>query len=683
MALLYAALLGVLHSQGVFRTRVPGEFAGLARAGAVAVEGRVESGFSPKRNGDRYWIRLDRAAGRPCTPVLAMAYLSRGDPDVRRLRPGMRVRLLGSLRLPIWPRNPGAFDERAFLDQRGAGLVFHGRQVDLLEAGIPIHWLPWAWGESVHRSLHAYLTGRFEPEDAAVLEGMAIGFKGRLSKDLSSAIQDAGVMHLLTPSGAKVTLVVGWGLLAGLALGLSPRPRLAFAMICATLYIFVVGPEPPYTRAYLMCAAMLAFKASERRSGGAQALALSAMVTLAVDPRAIASAGFQLTYLAMAGILLTLPHWVPPRAWPGPARAMTRVLAISLSVQLMLWPTFAAFFGRGSLAGLAVNMVLVPASGPISGAAFAAWALSFGPFSLLEGAAAAAARWAAGAFNMVCVRSAALPWAAVSMRPFTAGETAAYYLGVFALMAFPRRRLCLSLCAGAMLAWALALSAARGRSGTLRMVFLSQRNGRCVLVSLPGRKHWMLDAGVTASVLGPALRRLGIRRLEGVWISGWNRRRWKGLEKLPGLVELREVRFPRGWSSEKRFSRAVRALQTRRVSLGRLDPGFHAGSGGVEMRAGTPDEEGLTIGIRGNGIAALLRDQETELAGGAEKHYCIMIVPSKNARQRCLEKLRRRTGRKARSYVLPWDGAVQVVSNGEESEVWAHKERYGLRRPLP
>lgn len=623
-AALYAVVLAFLGAKGFFRVVPPREVMAFTRVPSVTVEARVLSGFSAKRLGDRYWIRFDKTQGRAHRPALAMAYLSRDDPDTAGLRPGHRVLLTGRLRRPRWPRNPGGFDELGFLDRRGAAFVLHARGVDPVGGAPSPRWLPWALGESVHRSMHAYFRRRFPPVDAAILEGVVIGYKGALPSELGRAIQDAGLMHLLTPSGAKVTLVLACALLVCAVLRV-PAGRRPFAAAAAGgLYVLIVGPEPPYLRAYLMALSACFGHWSGRASGAFQGLVLSALVLMAFSPRTIFSAGFQLTYLSMLGILIALPGWSPPAGWPWPLRRGLQGLTISFVVQLMLWPAFAAFFGKGSVVGVFANALVVPASCAVMASGFLAWACS-GTVPALERAFSfIAGLWVDG-FRFLCVLFAGLPGAAVPLRPMSAPAVAAYYLWAFGVLVLPRWRTTVRLWAAATAvgctAWWL------GSGERFRAVFLSAP-APSALVSMPGGRHILVDAGAPPSTLRDAFRALGIRELEAVVLSGPEPRRRKRLEMLPGLIPVGEIR--------------------RRTTI--------------------------PLEISGPGVKIRWERTGAVVSTGDQGNFCIMTASSRTRRRRCpLD----------REFTTIWEGAVRVESDGEETRIRSQKELHTQGRSVP
>ncbi|MEK7744044.1 MAG: DUF4131 domain-containing protein, partial [Elusimicrobiota bacterium] len=120
-ALSLILLLCLLKRLGCFRVDPAPDLLAYAYLDGVCYQGRVESGFSAKRQGERIWLRVESAAGS-CSaedagwsklkkPVLVMAYLPASDPGSRLALPGSLLRVEGRLRLARSAKNPGEFEE--------------------------------------------------------------------------------------------------------------------------------------------------------------------------------------------------------------------------------------------------------------------------------------------------------------------------------------------------------------------------------------------------------------------------------------------------------------------------------------------------------------------------------------------------------------------------------------------
>ncbi|MBI4676105.1 MAG: ComEC/Rec2 family competence protein [Elusimicrobia bacterium] len=527
LTVLYILALAVLHHAGYFKVEVPEDMGSLRFRYSVAVEGTVASPLTENRLGERVYVEAQRAGGLPFRQKV-LAYLPKAGPLNKSLRPGQAVRLDGRLRFPRRPRNPGEFDERGFLGDRGVGWIMKARAVAVVRGRVSWGWRLRSWAEAARR----WVQGRFErslgPEEAKVMTGLCLGFKGPLSRETNRAIQDAGVMHLLVPSGAKVAFV----LLAAECLGrrlFPPAARFLAVGAVGGFYTLMVGADAPYARAFLAWAAYRAASLLGREPGTFQAMTLSALAILMLRPRDLFGAGFQMTYLAVSGLVVAMPRVndALPRRWPGWVRRSAQVLAVSVIVQAMLWPTFAAYFGRGAVVGALANMVLVPASGLMMGMGFIfAWtAVEPGePFAWLV---AAMVRL----FLKMCFWFSSLPFAAVDLAPMSGAGVAVYYLLVLGMLVMPKWKVSAGLMVCGCLLWTGTGLALRARP-VMNVTFLRLPKGRAALVSFPEGRWWLVDAGGPAGTVLRALQARGVRSVDKVVITGMDDGKWRGLGRV-------------------------------------------------------------------------------------------------------------------------------------------------------
>lgn len=510
----YMLALAVLHARGFFEITVPRRQLGWRDDPNLRVEGLVVSPRREDLRGVKFVIADALAGGEPVgTKVLV--YLPRGAAALENVRPGRRIALAGALRLPRRPRNPGDFDERAFLSDRGVGWILRAPQAEILPEAVPWYWRPAFWAESVRLAMEASFRRGLEPVDAALMTGLTLGYKAPLPRDLNRAIQDAGAMHLLVPSGAKVAFVLLAVSFLASRLTLPLWARFSLAAALGGFYTLMVGGDPPYARAYLGAVALGMGAWLDRESGAFQAAVLSAWLILLSEPRALFGAGFQMTYAAVAGLLLAMPqvNAALPERWPRWVRGSVCVLAVTEIVQLALWPVFAATFGRGALLGACANIPLVPYSGVLLAAGFV-----FAGLSAFLPPPAWPLHWGLALFRWTCVRAAALPYAAVDLCPMKAWTAAAYYLGVSSVLVLPRRRAAAVLAAAAASLWLSGLVFERLTAPSLRVVYLSLREPAAVVfargtVSLVG-------PGAPAGTVRRALKALGVRRVDRVDPAG-------------------------------------------------------------------------------------------------------------------------------------------------------------------
>jgi competence protein ComEC len=444
-------------------------------------------------------------------------------------RPGQPVELHGRLRLPRPARNPGEFDEKTFLHDRGVSWILKAETVQPLGPPSPA-WRLKAWAEDARQSFEAYLRRVLPRDEARVFAGLTMGYKGPLRRDWNRMVQDAGVMHLLVPSGAKVAFVMlaAWALT--LRLGLRPAARLAAMAAVGGFYTLMVGADAPYTRAFWGGLALGVCQLRGRESGAFQAMTLAAAVTLAWEPRELFSAGFQMTYAAVFGLVLAMPSvQAASRGLPSRWRGALAMLAGSFIVQLMLWPIFANTFGRGSLAGVLANLILIPASGLMMAAGFIAW-LAGAWSTACDAITGAVLGTMARMFMAVCGFFSALPGAAVDLCPMNAVQVSVYYGLALALLMAPRWKAVCVLLAASLSLWIGSAVWERWERPALRVLLLRLPPAYPAVARFSDGQVWLIDPGSKISAVARALRDQGVRRVDRLVLTApLSRRAWRNL----------------------------------------------------------------------------------------------------------------------------------------------------------
>ncbi|WP_117237751.1 DNA internalization-related competence protein ComEC/Rec2 [Thermus sediminis] len=455
--------------------------------------------------------------------------------------------LRGYLAPPEPRRNPGGFDERAWLLAQGVKGVFHVERAQLLSP------LP-----NPRAPLRERLAAGLSPPTKEVLEGLVLGEKLGL-EEAYSLFQRAGLAHLLAVSGLHVGFLVGSALL--LPLG---RWRYLLALGLLPLYLFLAGPSPSLVRASLMAGlSLLGLFLGLGAAGVVQALGVALFLQLLLRPEALLSLGFQLSYLAVLGLALVLPSLKLP---PGFRGYLLGGLAASLAVQAFLAPLLLHRFHFLPLLAPLSNLLALP---------LAALLVPLGFLKLLLGGALAfPVEPLAQALLALAEQASQAPllwWGEISPWGF-----ALYYLGLLPpLLALHR-----------VLPWRKALllatlpvlaSLAAGLPKPLDLWLLDVGQGDALLARM-GRAEVLVDGGRPwqGERVVRALRALGVEALEVVVATHPDADHYGGLlkvvEEVPVGLALLSPAFPKDHP-------LVRALEAKGVAT--LYPGA-----GTEIRVG-------------------------------------------------------------------------------------------------
>lgn len=346
-ALLLAAVAAVttLRIDQVERSPV----AQLAADGAaVQVLGTVTSDPRPTegRFGPIVLVRLEvrEVTGRGDTHRLAAPVLVLADEGWLPVPLGATVRASGRL-------SPADDAElAAVLGARGPPEV----------VGDPDVW--WGGAAAVRASVRASVEHRPDTQRALV-PALVDGDDAGIDPELADDFRATGLTHLLAVSGTNLTLVVGFLLLV--ARWSRVRGRWLYVVGAAGIvgFVLLARTEPSVLRAAVMGTVALFGLGTDGRQRGARALGVAVVALLLVSPGLAVSAGFALSVLATAGIVLLAPGWRDALARWLP-RWMAEAIAIPAAAQLACTPVVAAISGQVSLVAVVANLAVAPVIAP-------------------------------------------------------------------------------------------------------------------------------------------------------------------------------------------------------------------------------------------------------------------------------------------------------------------------------
>lgn len=222
------------------------------------------------------------------------------------------------------------------------------------------------------------------PESAPLLKALMTGERSGLDRETVIAFRRSGASHLLALSGLHMGIIAMVIRSALSILGRSRAAELARAALLVgfcLVYTLACGASPSLVRALLfILLGQAAALCPERRSSPADRLCIAATIQLAIDPLSIGSAAFQLSYLAMIGVVFIAPRleaWYPDI--PGgnnslilrldPFRYIWKAASLAISCQLttapLVWLRFGSFphyFLLTNLLAMPVCELLLPAA---------------------------------------------------------------------------------------------------------------------------------------------------------------------------------------------------------------------------------------------------------------------------------------------------------------------------------
>lgn len=203
----------------------------------------------------------------------------------------------------------------------------------------------------------------FSPLDPAAgqfLTAALTGDREILDPGSSEIFSTAGIAHILALSGLHVAIIAGVLNLLLIPLVIAGHRKIRMAAVIVALWLFAVmtGLTPSVVRAAVMSTVMLTTMMIERERAPLNALCIAALAILVVTPSAVYSFGFQLSFLAVASILLFMPLLTSHRPRHPFARTLLDLAAVSLTATIGSGMLAAYRFGFFPLWFIPVNVIV-------------------------------------------------------------------------------------------------------------------------------------------------------------------------------------------------------------------------------------------------------------------------------------------------------------------------------------
>ncbi|MFC9246423.1 ComEC/Rec2 family competence protein [Streptomyces sp. NPDC057136] len=542
----------------------------------------------------------DGAVIRLRTPVLVMVSPGDAAASWQRLLPSTRVRLNGGLAPPQHDGervaavlrtdadDPPRVIGRPTLLQRTAGALRSG----LREA-----------------------TDGLDADARALLPGLVVGDTSRVGPELQDAFKATDLTHLLSVSGANLSILL-FLLIGppGTALRIERRglaPRLGISLRTTALigggltlaFIVVCRPEPSVLRAAACGLITLLAIGTGRRRSLIPALAAAVLLLVLYDPWLARSYGFLLSVLATGALLTLAPRWsaalrsrrVPPR--------IAEVVAAAAAAQAVCAPVVVVLASRVSLVAVPCNLLAEFAVAPATVLGFAALAVAPVALPVAE-LLARVAGWPVGWIASVARTGAALPGAEADWPGGWRG--AALLAALTVLLVLLARRLARRpwVCSAAALLLVLAV---------LRPVPLTRimtgwppphwafalcdvGQGDAMVLAAGDGTGVVVDTGPEPRLVDRCLRDLGVTRVPLLLLTHFHADHVRG---LPGVLRGRGVGAIQTTSLDEPPEQAEfvrRTASAAKVPLVRAAPGERRRIGPLDWRVLWPGDEGRGIG---------------------------------------------------------------------------------------
>lgn len=222
------------------------------------------------------------------------------------------------------------------------------------------------FGILLRRKLDSILRERVEEnQEYGISSALVLGIKDDLDNAIRNAYANTGTMHVLAVSGLHVGLIYGLLMLVfSRYMSGKPWQRLVLATVILGvlgLYALMTGLSPSVMRAVVMFAVVTVAKASGRKGNLYNTVAFAALILLCWNPYNLLEVGFQLSFLAVLGIVYVQPRL--KKVFDFDNKMLQKVwelFTVAVAAQLVTLPLSLFYFHQFPVYFWLANIVVVP-----------------------------------------------------------------------------------------------------------------------------------------------------------------------------------------------------------------------------------------------------------------------------------------------------------------------------------
>jgi len=342
------------------------------------------------------------------------------------------------------------FDYRGYLAQQGIYSTMLYPRIEILEEGKGF--APLAQVYSIRNRLSQSLAEVLPEPQASLAQGIILGIRGNIPSSVKADFSHTGTAHLLAISGLHL------GILAGMLLGigtwlLGKKRHLHIWLALGTIWVYatLTGMHPPIIRAAIMVSLFLTAEILGRQRSAITTLAFAAAVMVGIDPQLLWSASFQMSFMAMVGIIFLFPPfqagarkavnaiWGEDRPGVSVTNFITDGFSVTLAAIIGVGPLIAYYFGIISFVSAPATLLALPALPSIiaTGGLAGSLGLVAPPIAQVIGWIA----WLFLSYLLIVVKVfSSIPLSSIEIPPISSSLLWAYYSTMAAALWFSRHR---------------------------------------------------------------------------------------------------------------------------------------------------------------------------------------------------------------------------------------------------
>ncbi len=438
------------------------------------------------------------------------------------------------------PDNPGQFDVKNYMTRNGIFLCASVKSADSIavyekeniKSGLGIK-------SKLNSLASEWLNSNPDDEQANLVEALVLGSRTKIDRKLYGDFINTGLVHLVCISGLNVGIfaaVAGW---ISKRTGLLHKGRAIACIISITVFLLIVPAQSPILRAGIMFIIFYLVRLINRNSFSINNLAISALILLLIRPLDFLTPSFQLSFMAVLGILLfhePINNFFKPVAIFPWLKWLISLLSVGLAAWAAVAPLIAFHYYQLQLLAA---IWTIPASVPTT------IMIVLGTFKILITPLLPSLgiiigyvlNFSAATLSWMVTLFAKVPFSNITIGKVSIGFVFAFYAILFLWKFFPHKRFIYPPVMIILITTVIFVNRFE-KQNQLQLAILSVGHGQCCILTPPGMGSIIIDAGsmtkadIGEKIINPYLSYSAISKIDSVFISHDDIDHFNGLPEI-------------------------------------------------------------------------------------------------------------------------------------------------------
>ena len=279
------------------------------------------------------------------------------------LKYGNKIKVTGEYKEPEVARNYKGFDYKKNLRTKkiyGSITIQNSFEVISCNNGNII--MRWLKGFSI--KLKENLSKLLNEKELGIVKGVVLGDTSDLDEDIKENFTNSSLSHMLAVSGAHVSYVIMTVSLIFQSKNFGKKTTKIITMLVLIIFMIITNMSPSVTRAVICMIINIFAGLIYKRPDTINALAISIIFTLILNPFSLFNIGLQLSYAGTIGIIC-FSKLIEAKPKNKIKKYIYDSIIVSTSANLVSFPLMAYYFNTISLNFIISNLVVSPVLGLI------------------------------------------------------------------------------------------------------------------------------------------------------------------------------------------------------------------------------------------------------------------------------------------------------------------------------